>query len=456
MGNSKWPSYEFGITLYKVISEIDIKKTFQENIVTIFERLLQEFFLLLNKEQGIHLFFSSDFSEAHFLFSKSPSSKKSPYTKTTDNELLKWIKKYKLKDSVDSDSLPRIIKLKEAQFIGILHKLCPEIISKNESIELTFLPFNFRELNLGYFILWGIRNENKSVEFEKTTLQGYLSSWYTCLSQYIQKMFKVSRNIYLPEYFTTGWKQVAVLFADIRNFTPLVEILRNRGGHSHSSEILQKIITSFYKEMSGIVCRYSNGRIDKFLGDGIMVIFGEQKSKTGDAACDALHVAAKMIQKFDELKDDWQQQAFGADFEKEYNETVEIGLGIGIDYGSVYFELLGDKNHQEYSAVGDHVNFASRLQGYAAKDNEKNGKYPPIILSRTAHCCCKNWLTKNEHIRLPLKGKAYTYNCYGIYPEDLIDDRFFNIEENKEESALPVNEAADRDAIEASAPDGVD
>ena len=435
MTEISWSDYEAAITPNKIISKIDINKPLQENLVRIFYRLLKTFWFLLNKEQGLHCFSNSSFTKAHYLFPTSSSFCHGEYLKSIDIELLKWLKEHTFAKPTGIEGKPRIVCLNDLRSKRIIRDVFVEKVSESEIDELLLLPFNFSDWNFGYFILWGTRNHNKSEDVDKTKLKGWLYSWYSCLVPVIQRLFKVSKDIYLPEYFTSGWKKVAILFADIRNFTPLTEILRSRAREEERSGIsreksgtLQKIVTEFYREMSRIIHENGTGRIDKFLGDGIMAIFGEQKSKSGEPACDAIYVAAKMIKRFNELKTKWQEEAFGPNFEREYNESVEIGLGIGIDYGSVYFELLGDDNHREYSAVGDHVNFASRLQGYAAKDIEQEGKYPPIIISRTAHCCCKEWLKDKKHIRLTFKGKPYTYDCYGIYPDYLIADSFFDKE----------------------------
>ncbi len=448
MTEKNWITYETNITPYKIISGIDIKKSPQENFVRIFTRFLKKFLLLLNKEQGIHLFYNSDFSEAHFIFEKWKSSRATAYSKTTNKELLNWIEIYNLDKSIDQKDLPQIFDLTEQKIIKILKGMFPESFPNGSNVKLTFLPFNLEDLNLGYFILWGTRKKNRSSDFSKTTVQGWLYSWYSCLRQYIQMTFKISKNIYLPEYLTPGKKQVAILFADIRNFTPLTDILLRRTGQMENSDILQNIVKTFYKEMSEVIHRNSSGRIDKFLGDGIMAIFGEQKGINEDPACDAVLVAGKMVERFDELKKEWKQAAFGNEFEKEFNATVEIDLGIGIDYGSVFFEMLGDDNHKEYSAIGDHVNFASRLKGVAAKDDDQNRKRPPIIISRTTHSCCEELLKKKEIIPLDVKGKPYKYECYGIYPEDLIDDSKTDSEEVSEHDEIPQPVAEDRDTIE--------
>ena len=84
-----------------------------------------------------------------------------------------------------------------------------------------------------------------------------------------------------------------------------------------------------------------------------------------------------------------------------------------------FSNTLGDIRHREYTAVGDHVNFAQRLESNASKIDEFSGTLmPPILISQTAERCIRPWLKDKQMIKLYPKGKGRIYTVYGIKPED--------------------------------------
>ncbi len=113
-------------------------------------------------------------------------------------------------------------------------------------------------------------------------------------------------------------------------------------------------------EMSKIVTR-SKGRIEQFFGTGLVAIFGEHDEEYSRAAASAVYAAGQMINKFEEMKPNLLKRTVCEDYEIEYNHHVNVNLAIGIDFGTVLFEYLGDDHHQKFTAIGDHVNMAEHL-----------------------------------------------------------------------------------------------
>ncbi len=281
-----------------------------------------------------------------------------------------------------------------------------------------FIPFDGNELNLGYFLIWGERNNKKKFIPSEQDMELWISSWYKFMANLIAREFKINKKTFLPEYFTAGWKQVAVLFADIRNFTTMTENLRVKRPYNGSeSNGLNEIVNGFCSEMCQVISN-TNGRIDKFMGDAVMVIFCEDGGHPSKVACEAINAAGEMVKSFQKRKKEWERKAFGKNFEIEFNESIEIDIGIGIDFGYVFFDYFGEYIHREYSAIGDHVNFASRLQGMAAKMHEETKKLRPhIIMSRTVYRFCKPWLREPKELTLDFKRESHHYKCYGIEPD---------------------------------------
>jgi class 3 adenylate cyclase len=335
-------------------------------------------------------------------------------------------------------NVPQVVDINEEDLKYVLNR-----IGLKDAVSYTYgliLPFDYGEINLGRFIIWKERNLNRKKVAEHALL-GWVVAWYSFLSKFLCREYRVNRATYLPSYYSVGWKRVVILFADIRNFTTMTEMLRNaysyRIGKENDPGPLRQIVNEYCSEMAKIIQEENRGRIDKFMGDGILALFGEYDDHPSKIVCRALHVSCQMVTKFRELKKKWQGVAFGKGYELEFNETVEINLGIGIDFGTVLFDYLGDEIHREYSVVGDHVNFSQRLGGESAKQDENTKKMrPSILISRTALRCCRPWLNNFTDVQISPKGKGYEYIVYGIEPEGF-NEALFNTSEKNDDWESP-------------------
>ncbi|MCJ8308393.1 MAG: 2Fe-2S iron-sulfur cluster binding domain-containing protein [Rhizobiaceae bacterium] len=136
-------------------------------------------------------------------------------------------------------------------------------------------------------------------------------------------------------------KVVTVMFADIRDFT--------RTAESRLPFDVVYLINQFSKAMGKAVVK-SDGRIDKFLGDGFMALFGVDGSPE-ESAANALKAAGKMIDALNRLN----EELIG-----DLNEPLR--MGIGIHTGSVILGNMGYGDARGLTAIGDAVNTASRLE----------------------------------------------------------------------------------------------
>jgi class 3 adenylate cyclase len=285
------------------------------------------------------------------------------------------------------------------------------------------IPFNCGPINMGYFVLWE-PDPSKPISgyYGGEVLRSWVATYYKFLQSFFSREYQILPQTYLPSYYASRWGKAAILFADIRNFTPLTEVLRNAYAHSlrQDTTVFREIMDEHCREMANIIQIEGRGRIDKFLGDGIMAIFGEHEPEnSAKAVCRAVSAAALMVERFNKLKPGFLKKAFGGEYETEYNESVDLDLGVGIDYGTVLFDYLGDDQHREYTAVGDHVNFAQRLESNAARFDERTRtSYPPILISRTAERCIRPWLYPGEvqEVIVNPKGKGQYYKVYGLNP----------------------------------------
>ena len=99
----------------------------------------------------------------------------------------------------------------------------------------------------------------------------------------------------------------------------------------------------------GTAIRENSGRIDKYMGDGIMAIFGLDGG--GHPAELAYRAACDMLARL---------KPFNAYLESSYRERFEIG--IGVHYGPVVVGQLGHPQHSSFTAIGDAVNVAARIE----------------------------------------------------------------------------------------------
>jgi class 3 adenylate cyclase/CHASE2 domain-containing sensor protein len=156
--------------------------------------------------------------------------------------------------------------------------------------------------------------------------------------------------------------EVCVLFSDVRDFTSLSE---NMPPH-----IVTSFLQRYFDRMVNAVHRF-DGTVDKFIGDGMMVLFGAPR-KLGDPCGSAVRCALEMLNELD---------ALNAEFRREGLPTLVIG--IGINYGTVTVGNLGSTERHNYSAIGDAVNVAARVEGLT-KDLGRKIVITEAVVSRIA------------------------------------------------------------------------
>ena len=165
-----------------------------------------------------------------------------------------------------------------------------------------------------------------------------------------------------PDSFKLGgvMQTITVLFADIRGFTRLSE-------HASPEKIVQ-LLNRYFSAMTDIIFAHG-GTLDKYLGDGLMALFGAPTATPKDAG-NALSAAVAMQRRLLGINEELREEGF-----------AEIGVGMGLHTGEVTVGYIGSERRSEYTAIGDTVNTASRL--------ESNAKGGEILISdataRAAH-----------------------------------------------------------------------
>lgn len=149
-----------------------------------------------------------------------------------------------------------------------------------------------------------------------------------------------------PESFKLGGvsQTITILFADIRGFTRISE-------HAPPERIVN-LLNRYFSAMTDIIFAHG-GTLDKYLGDGLMALFGAPTT-TPDDANNALNAAVAM-----------QRRVLGINMELREEGLPEIGVGMGLHTGEVVVGYIGSERRSEYTAIGDAVNTCARLESNA-------------------------------------------------------------------------------------------
>ncbi|MGQ9426124.1 adenylate/guanylate cyclase domain-containing protein [Gilvimarinus sp. F26214L] len=175
--------------------------------------------------------------------------------------------------------------------------------------------------------------------------------------QHLHKLraYKLSRYLPPPVWnainegrdraLATERKRLTIFFADIKGFSQMSEELE--------AETLTELLNSFLTEMTKIATQFG-GVVNKFMGDGVMIVFGDnpqsQGAKNDAIRCVSMAIAMKKRMKV--LQHDW--------FKKGIRKPLQIRMGINTGYCTV--GTFGTSDHLDYTVLGTHVNLASRLE----------------------------------------------------------------------------------------------
>ena len=139
-------------------------------------------------------------------------------------------------------------------------------------------------------------------------------------------------------------KETIILFSDIVGFTAKSE--------RADPEALVQQLNQYLSCMTSVVFAH-DGTLDKFIGDAVMAVWGNVRSRgTADDAKLAARAAVAMRRELRKLNEQWRAQG-----------TEELRIGIGINQGEVLVGNIGSEEKMDFTVIGDAVNLASRLEG---------------------------------------------------------------------------------------------
>ena len=232
-----------------------------------------------------------------------------------------------------------------------------------------------------------------------TEKNGILESLSAKLSKYLspqiyQSIFTGKQNVEI----SAKRKKLTIFFSDIAGFTETTDNLE--------SEELTDVLNHYLTEMSTIALSYG-ATIDKYIGDAMLLFFGDPISKgVKDDAKACVLMAIAMQRRMRELEQDWRKRGLERPFR----------IRMGICTGFCTVGNFGSQDRMDYTIIGNEVNLAARLQSAA----EPGG----VLLSHETNALVQDIVLTEEHPPMTVKGfvrPITSYKLLGTYKE-LVDE----------------------------------
>ncbi len=240
-----------------------------------------------------------------------------------------------------------------------------------------------------------ITEQNRMLESLSNQLSKYLSP------QVYSSIFSGRQQVAIA----SKRRKLTIFFSDIAGFTETTDSLE--------SEELTGLLNRYLTEMSRIALEHG-ATIDKYIGDAILIFFGDPESrgvKEDAAAC--VNMAVAMQRRMRELQAEWRAQGLERPFQ----------LRIGINTGFCTVGNFGSEDRMDYTIIGGEVNLAARMQTHA----EAGG----ILLAHETWSLTRDVIAADERDPIMVKGfsrPVRNYAVRGFHGEAEMDARVFRRE----------------------------
>ena len=276
------------------------------------------------------------------------------------------------------------------------------------------------------FLQWRQAVQFGRMNDELEEANSFLASVSMKISKYLSpQVYKSIFSGARDAVISTERKKLTIFFSDIKDFTVTSERLQ--------PEELTNLLNEYFTEMAKIAHEYG-ATVDKFIGDAILVFFGDPETKgaAGDAqAC--LEMAIAMQRRMVELNREWRRRGIEAPFQSR----------MGINTGYCNVGNFGSADRMDYTIIGAEANLAARLESIA----EPGG----IVISYETYALVQNIIKARALEPISLKGisrEVVPYVVEGIHDAS-DDDAHDVIDRNSEHFHLHVDLAGlDRDDSE--------
>ena len=231
---------------------------------------------------------------------------------------------------------------------------------------------------------------NEEVESKNEQLQALSNKLAKYLSRQVYtNIFEGKTDVKIESYR----KKLTIFFSDIQGFTELTDRVE--------SEVLTSVLNKYLNEMSKIALDHG-GTIDKYIGDAIMIFFGDPESlgeKEDAIAC--IKMAIAMKKKLLKMRREWDVLGISS----------PLRIRMGVNTGFCTVGNFGSDERLDYTIVGGAVNLASRLETAAEVDQ--------ILVSEDTFSLIKDVIVCEPNEEITVKGIAYPIKTYTVV--DLIE-----------------------------------
>lgn len=245
---------------------------------------------------------------------------------------------------------------------------------------LEFVPYSISSILIGFScILHKLIFEQKDKKIIKRTFSRYINPYV------LEELLKNPTGSL--SRLGGEKKEITVVFTDIRAFTTISEKL--------PAEEIVYFLNNYFQVMNNIIFKY-NGTIDKYIGDCIMCFWNAPLNQP-DHAYLAVKCVIEMIEEIEKLNET-----------QPILKNFKIKIGAGINTGEAIIGNIGSTHLMQYTAVGDTVNTASRLQSLTKEFNS------PIIISETVYEKLNNRIPAKFLDKIKLRGKEQDLKIYKV------------------------------------------
>ncbi len=194
-------------------------------------------------------------------------------------------------------------------------------------------------------------------------------------------------NTYIPNA-QGQMREVTVLFCDIRGYTALVE--------KYSPHLVVQQLNEYFSAMTQVIFQH-HGRLDKYMGDGLMAYFEATDGTLASSAINGVLAALAMENVLKQLNQRWREQGLPV-----------LDIGVGINSGVVLVGNIGSQMKMDFTIIGDNVNLAARLEPMNKIFKTR------IIISESTYRCVKGRIKTQCLGKMPIRGKKHDVKIYNV------------------------------------------
>jgi len=359
----------------------------------IMHHVMELVFQMENVERGFVMLYDErgGFKPAVLLY-KDENLKRDPRGVVLSNTLIERVTTERLPLLIyDVAGDARFSSSESLRLSGIRSAMCAPLIYKDKVFGLFYVdcltrPYAFSKEELSIF---SVIAAEAAISFDNARSHDELSRRVVerkALERFLSSAI-VEKILASPDEIHLGGENqtVSILFADIRNFTRMAEKM--------APQKVVELLNEYFTEMTDLIFD-NGGTLDKYLGDGIMAVFGAPIARPDDAAR-SVKTAVEMQRALAQLNLDWQNRG-----------QPPVQAGIGVNTGPVTAGNIGSSRRIDYTVIGDAVNIASRLCSKAGPGD--------IMISEPFYQALKNPPPVDQLDPMELKGKAQAVPVYKI------------------------------------------